>query len=267
MAGSFRTVPTSPPAAGTASAGPRWLAPERFLYRHGRFAGALAGFIGLLVGVNILRSYGPAGTGVLLGPVVALLLILLGRRYGLSWSDLGLPRRTWARGATIAVAAVAAVAIVYAVAAALPLTRSAFQDSRYQLPLGQALLTAFVLIPLGTVLLEEIAFRGVLQGMVARHHGAVWGLVTSSVLFGVWHVLPSLGLNRVNPAVGSIVGSGPSGRVVAVLGAVGFTALAGLLLGELRRRSGSLIASSGLHLAVNGLGVVVASVVGVSGHP
>ena len=42
---------------------------------------------------------------------------------------------------------------MYAVGAALPLTRDAFRDARYHLGWEHALLTAFLLIPLGTVLL------------------------------------------------------------------------------------------------------------------
>jgi uncharacterized protein len=38
-----------------------------------------------------------------------------------------------------------------------------------------------------------------------------------------------------------------------------FTAAAGVLLCELRRRSGSLLAPAGLHWAVNGLGVLVSA--------
>jgi membrane protease YdiL (CAAX protease family) len=59
--------------------------------------------------------------------------------------------------------------------------------------------------------------------------------------------------------VAGLVGPGAGGRVVAVAGAVVFTAAAGVLLCELRRRSGSLLAPAGLHWAVNGLGVVVSA--------
>jgi membrane protease YdiL (CAAX protease family) len=48
--------------------------------------------------------------------------------------------------------------------------------------------------------------------------------------------------------------------VGSVLAAVVFTALAGLLLAELRRRSGSILAAAGLHWAVNALGVLVAAI-------
>lgn len=231
------------------------------LGRHGRFVSIMAVVVALLAATNVLHKYGPAGFGLVLGPVVAATLILLARRSGLSWHDLGLSRRTLIRGAGYAACAVALVAAVYAVAAALPLTRTAFLDTRYQMALGQALFTALVSIPFGTVLLEEIAFRGVLQGLVTRHRGRVWGLSLSAVLFGGWHVLPSLNLSRANPAVSGIAGSGQAAQVAVVLAAVVFTAGAGVLLGELRRRSGSLVAAAGLHWAVNALAVLVAAAI------
>lgn len=211
----------------------------------------------ILAAVNVANKYGPSGTGLVAGPLVALVLVLLGRRAGLTWHDLGLSRRTLLPGLRWALGSVAVVAVVYAIGAAIPFTRPAFQDVRYHLHLSAALLTAFVMVPLGTVLLEEVAFRGVLMGLVNRHRGAVWASVTSSVLFGLWHILPSLRLNSANEAVGSAFGTGVTGQVLAVAGAVGFTAVAGLLLCELRRRSGSLIAAAALHWATNGLGLLI----------
>lgn len=79
----------------------------------------------------------------------------------------------------------------------------------------------------------------------------------SSGLFGLWHVLPSLHLATAKPAVNSVVGDSGLGVVLAVLGAVLFTAAAGVLFCELRRRSGSLLAPMGLHWAVNALGYLV----------
>jgi membrane protease YdiL (CAAX protease family) len=184
-------------------------------------------------------------------------LVLLARRSGLSWDDLGLGRHAWRRGALVALGSIALVAAVYAVAVALPATRTAFSDARYELPVGRALFTALVVIPLGTVVIEEIAFRGVLMGLLTRRASARWGLGVSSGLFGLWHVLPSLGLGGVNQAVATVAGGGNLGRLAIVAGVVAFPAVAGVLLGELRRRSGSLLASAGLHWAVNGVGVLV----------
>ncbi|MGK5684185.1 CPBP family intramembrane glutamic endopeptidase [Actinoplanes sp. URMC 104] len=213
----------------------------------------------ILAAVNVADKFGPHHTGLIVGPTIALLLVLIARRAGLTWHDLGLSRRTLIPGLKYAVGAILAVAVVYAIGVALPLTRPAFHDVRYHLHPGAALLTAFIVVPLGTVLLEEIAFRGVLLGLVNRHRGAVWASITSSVLFGLWHILPSLRLNSANQAVGAAFGSGAAGRVLAVAGAVAFTAVAGLLLCELRRRSGSLLAAAALHWATNGLGLLVAA--------
>jgi membrane protease YdiL (CAAX protease family) len=193
--------------------------------------------------------------------VVAAGLIALARLAGLGWQDLGLGAGTWRRGARWAAVEIAAVAVVYAIGAALPLTRNAFRDSRYHLDWPQALLTAFVLIPIGTVLLEEVAFRGVLWGLLRGVRGTVVATIGSSVLFGLWHVLPSLGLASDNAAVGDTVGRGRSAEVISVLGTVLFTGLAGVVFCELRRRSGSLLASGGLHWATNAFGVLAAAAV------
>ncbi|MFI1990399.1 lysostaphin resistance A-like protein [Actinoplanes sp. NPDC020271] len=224
-----------------------------------RLALLFGAVVAILAAVNVADKFGPHHTGLVAGPIVALALVLIARRAGLSWHDLGLSRRTLVPGLRYALGAVGVVAVVYTIGAAIPATRVAFHDVRYHLHPGAALLTAFVVVPLGTVLLEEVAFRGVLLGLVHRHRGATWASITSSVLFGLWHVLPSLRLAQVNQAVGATFGVGATGRILAILGAVAFTAVAGLLLCELRRRSGSLLAAAALHWATNGLGLLIAA--------
>ncbi|GAB1640572.1 CPBP family intramembrane glutamic endopeptidase [Krasilnikovia sp. MM14-A1259] len=224
-------------------------------------APAVALAITLMVAVAVVGRYGPEHSMLIAGPVGAVLLLLLARTAGLSADDVGLGRSSWRRGAAYAGVCVAAVAAVYAVAALLPATRDAFRDERYDNGPAQALVTAFVVIPLGTVLFEEVAFRGVLWGLVNVQSGPARATLVSSGLFGLWHVMPSLRLNKVNPAVTDLVGDGRTGQVLAVLGAVLFTAAAGAVLCELRRRSGSLLAPAGLHWAINGLGVLVTAVV------
>jgi len=99
----------------------------------------------------------------------------------------------------------------------------------------------------------------VLWALLRRGRGRRTATVVSSVLFGLWHVLPSLGL-AADEAVGTVVGRGASGQVMSVLGTVLFTGLAEVVFCELRRLGGSLLASAGLHWAVNGLGVLAAAV-------
>jgi uncharacterized protein len=219
----------------------------------------LVAALAVLLIVHLGARLGPRGSMLVLGPAMALTLIALARLAGLSFEEIGLGRRHLRRGAAYAAAATALVAAVYVVGATLPATRQAFLDERYQLSPADAAVTALVVIPLATVLPEEIAFRGVLWGMVARDRDTRTATIATSVLFGLWHVLPSLRLNEVNPAVSAVVGDGWPAVVVAVSGAVLFTGLAGVLFCELRRRSGSLLAPIGLHWAVNGLGVLVSA--------
>ena len=221
---------------------------------------AVAVTIVLLVVVNVV-DVRVAHASLVVGPVCAAVLLGLARLAGLSWQELGLGQGTWRRGLTWAAAIIGIAAVVLAVGAALPLTRDLFRDSRYHLDLAHALLTAFVLIPVGTVLLEEVAFRGVLWGLLRRIGGTVVATTVSSALFGLWHILPSLGLATDNQAIGSAVGQGRSAQVIAVLGTVLFTAGSGVVFCELRRRSGSILASAGLHWATNGLAVLASSAV------
>jgi uncharacterized protein len=222
--------------------------------------------IAILAAVNVIDVRVPHAT-LVAGPVCAIGLPLIGRTAGLSWNDMGLGRGTWRPGLRWAGAEIGLVAVVFAAGAALPLTRNAFRDTRYQLSLGGALLDALVLIPVGTVLLEETAFRGVLWGLLRRARGTAAATAVSSLLFGLWHVLPSLGLASANQAISGTVGSGRPAELVTVLATVGFTALAGVLFCELRRRSGSLLAPAGLHWAVNGLAVLASAAVWAWGTP
>jgi uncharacterized protein len=118
-----------------------------------------------------------------------------------------------------------------------------------------------VLIPIGTVLVEELAFRGVLWGLLREVKATATATVVSSALFGLWHVLPSLGLTTSNEAITGAVGSGRSAQTGTVVVTVLFTAASGVVFCEVRRRSGSILASAGLHWATNGLSVLASAAV------
>ena len=175
-------------------------------------------------------------------------LLTVARLGGLTWADLGLPGVRLRRGLVIGALAAAAVAAVYAGAVALPATRTAFVNGRDAVPLAAVLFVALVRIPLGTVVLEELAFRGVLPALVG---GGWWrATLVSSGLFGLWHVLPSMG----SPAAVS----GALGPAGAVVGTVLFTAAAGVVFRAWQRWSGHLVTPMLLHAATNSLGAVIA---------
>ena len=218
---------------------------------------ALALTLLVMAVVNVWVHVGPRRSHAVTGPLAAALLLLVGRRAGLSWAELGLGLEALVRGLAWGAAAAAVVAAGYAVGVAVPATRALFRDTRYRVGPGSALAMAFVTIPLSTVVFEEVAFRGVLWGLVAADHGPVWATGVSAALFGVWHVLPALDLLRTNEALRG--GAPASRRLRTVLGTVAFTALAGLVFGVLRHRTGSLLAPALLHWATNGLGVLAAA--------
>ena len=215
-----------------------------------------AAVVAVLAAINVARSLLPSST-LWLSVFAAAALLFIARRSGLTWAQLGMARHRVRHGAAWAAGAIVVVAAVYVAGVMMPETRAAFLDTRYHLGIPHALLSAFVVIPIGTVLLEEVAFRSVLWGMLKRHMTTWRVILVSSSLFGLWHVLPSLHLASANRAVSEVSpGPGAPGTVLVVLGTVLFTALGGIVAGELRRRSGSVLASAGMHWATNALGVL-----------
>ncbi len=224
-----------------------------------RPAVALPAVVLLLVAANLLNNWLAPRAYVATCLAAAGVALLLARWDGCSWSELGLGHASLAPGLRWSLALAAVVLLGYAVAAWLPLTRPAFLDARVAgLTGGEVLVRCLVRIPLGTALLEEVGFRGVLYAMLARRHGVRTAVPVSSLLFGLWHVLPSLGLHLDNAAVHDLVGSGRVGAAVSVAGAVAGTALAGVACCEVRRRSGSLLAPFVLHWATGAVALAFA---------
>lgn len=247
-------APTAPAPAAVAVSASAFTAPEPNQLRRPAFWATVVVVL-VLVGLNVADHVLGWNT-MWLGPAGAIGLLAFARATGLSWEQLGLARHTHAAGVRWGLGVIGVVAIIYLAGVLLPDTRSAFLDVRYHLPPTGALLTAFVIIPVGTILLEEVAFRSVLWGALARHLRMWKVVVGSSLLFGLWHVLPAIG-SAGNAAVGAAVsGLGSFAHIAIILGTVVFTAAGGVVAGELRRRSGSLWASVGMHWATNALGVL-----------
>jgi membrane protease YdiL (CAAX protease family) len=190
---------------------------------------------------------------------VAIALVALAvRGDGCSADDLGLATRRLPDGLRWGTVVSVGVLAVYVVAVAVPATRALFDDDRAEVELSQVLWRTMVAIPFGTVVMEEIAFRGALPAMLRRRtthlrNGALVADLIAAGLFGLWHVLPSLDLTEANPTVSGLL-PGPVGTALSVLAAVAGTAIAGMVLSWLRNRSGSLLAPAMLHCSVNSIG-------------
>ncbi len=96
--------------------------------------------------------------------------------------------------------------------------------------------TALVSVPLATVVFEEVAFRGVLWGLIDRDHGPIWATGVTALLFGLWHLGPG------RPWTDALA-----------------TGAAGVVLGTLRAVGGGVVAPMLVHWAADGLGVLAAS--------
>lgn len=196
------------------------------------------------------RRYVPAN----LAATAMLLAIARGR--GLSPCELGLTPARAPAGARLGALLGAVVVYGVAVAAATPATRPCLRDARVAGLTWQGVAYQTVVrVPVGTVLWEEVAFRGVLLASFSRVLSTPGAVATTSALFGVWHIRPTLDALRINQ-----VATGPIRTTAAVAASVAITALAGALLTGLRRRTGSLLAPALVHVAANSASTVAAAI-------
>ncbi|OZD71579.1 CPBP family intramembrane metalloprotease [Rhodococcus sp. 05-340-1] len=146
-----------------------------------------------------------------------------------SAAELGL--RNTAAGLKWGAAAAAVPVLGSTVVAAVPALRRRVRPSEDEL-------AEWVLfrIPVGTVVTEELLFRGVLDAASPA---------LSPIFFGLWHIHPAR-------AAGD-----------TVLGTVAATAAAGVVFSWLRARSGSVLAPALLHYFLNASGAVLAHLASV----
>lgn len=226
--------------------------PDRSVRRRAPWlvAGLSAGL--LVYGSFVLAPDAVAGWYVPLNLAVASGLVLWAASLGLGPPRIGFQnvRRGLAWGLWIA----AGAGVVLALGVALPATRGFFDDARLA-GVGAIgyLYRILVRIPFGTALLEEVAFRGVLFGLWRRWRGDLAAAVGSSIVFGLWHIRPTLDLLTANDLANTPLLTG-----LAVFGAVAATTLGGLFFCYLRIRSGSLLAPFLAHAGINSLATAAA---------
>lgn len=245
-------------ATGTADVHP--VVPQLSAAHRFRIHLDIAVVVVVLVLTDLIAHFTTPWASIATVPAAAVGLVILMRCRGLGWADLGLGREHWKPGLGYALAAVAVVATVIAIGVLLPATRPMFLNNRYATISG-AMVASMVIIPLQTVIPEELAFRGVLHGALNRAWGFRGVALAGSLLFGLWHVATSFGLTSNNVGFTRLFGGGIVGMLAGVAGAVLATGAAGFVFSWLRRRSGSLIAPIALHWSLNGLGALAAAFV------
>lgn len=218
-----------------------------------RFVVALAA---VLVVYNNATNLGglPDSAYVPTNLAAAALLLAWSRAAGYGWGTVGLGRGTLAPGVRWGAVGVAVVAVALVLASVVPWAQPLLADQRVAgITRAELAWRTLVRIPLGTVLFEELAFRGALLGTWAHERSVAEALVGSSVLFGLWHIGPTVRLLEEH----AVAVDSPA-AVAGVAAAVVATAGAGVLFGWLRLRTGGVLAPALVHLAANSLGTVAA---------
>lgn len=226
--------------------------------RPGRRVPATVAVLSLLVTATVLVNLVlPGWAYPVCGLVVTGALVAVARWSGLRAGCIGLDPRHLRRAAFFGLVGLAAIAVAFGVAVAVPALRDLFGNGRLDtLGIGTLLWVTLIRIPLGTVLLEEIAFRGILPALFGAGDRWRWRpVLVAAALFGLWHAIPSLALVE-NAAIDSAIGGVPI-LVVSVLAMLG-AALAGVALHWWRHTGRGLLAPMLVHLATNSGGVLVA---------
>jgi membrane protease YdiL (CAAX protease family) len=188
------------------------------------------------------------------------LTLLIARRAGTTWTSMGLRRDRATRGLKLGVMIVAGVAVAMFLALALSSINEILHDDRFvDSSVGLLLFHALIRIPLGTALYEEVLFRSVIFGMLVRRYTPLKAAIWSSLLFGLWHILPILDVVRTNPAGTHF--DGITGTSIAVVVGVSVTFVAGLALLWIRLFANSILASVIVHVGTNSTVILAAIVI------
>ena len=215
--------------------------------------GTVASVVSLLGVRNVSEVELPAAAYVPTNVAVGAVLLVVARRSGSSWEDLGLGSRHIRRGLRVGAVAGSAAIVAMLLAAALPMTRGFFDDARVPADAGgwERMYQTVIRIPVGTVVFEELAFRGVLLAVLCRRLRSTAAVGVNSALFGLWHIVPTLSTATANDIEGLA-------RVGLAAGSVLATAAAGVVFCALRVRGRHLLAPALLHLAFNDVGYLLA---------
>ncbi len=173
-----------------------------------------------------------------------------------TWTEIGFTE--WRRGLAWGAVLFVLTTGVLLLALTMPAFNDMYHDRRVGAGAGEWLYQAFVRIPLGTAVLEETAFRAVLPGLFAHRWGVLRGSIAASLCFGLWHVLPALNLNEVNPTAAKVFGHGAGGVAAAVTFGVVGTALAGMWWCWIRYSAHSVLATIIAHVASNSVAYTIA---------
>jgi membrane protease YdiL (CAAX protease family) len=175
-------------------------------------------------------------------------LISFAMLVNLNWDSLGLSKDNISKGLTFAIPFITII-VISAIAIFL-INPEIFKDERYNQTHTFILYTVLFTLPIFTVLLEELAFRGVLFGVLHTLVSQNIAVLISSLSFGIWHVFSAGAIST-----SALPDSVPKIAIVVVI--ILATTLAGVFLTWTRIKSGSLVAPILIHWTINSMGILL----------
>jgi membrane protease YdiL (CAAX protease family) len=167
---------------------------------------------------------------------------------GPSWAEIGLSGGQWKQSAVLGTVSGLAIAVPLVLFLAFPFLLA--EPIRYReiqdLDVLGLLWRLGVELTVATVLTEEILFRGILQALFKRSLRTTQALISTNVVFALWHlVINALSIQQnmlVLPLIPPVVAQaiGYHGSLIAV-------GIGGLILSILRERTNHLAGSIGMH--------------------
>jgi membrane protease YdiL (CAAX protease family) len=206
---------------------------------------------------TVLAKLVPRRFHIILNIFIATIAIVLGYGFGLNAYSMGIDVRHIGSGIVVAFIASFIIFISTIVIALIPKLRDFFIGDNLARASGKLIsFEATIRIPFSTALIEEVLFRGVLLGLLLSHYNTLVALIYASIVFGLWHVFPTIATLEQNDATSAIVNNKKRRATAGVVGAVVVTSIAGLFFGWLRILANSIIAPWLVHWSINSSGVV-----------
>lgn len=112
-------------------------------------------------------------------------------------------------------------------------------------------------IPFGTAFSEEVIFRSVLLGILLVNHSNSIAIIVSAILFGLWHVFPTLKNLENNDTLNfdKISKRQKRGIITTVINVLS-TTLIGVIFGVITIRTRSFMATWMIHTTINGISIL-----------
>lgn len=220
------------------------------------FAQEVSLIVLILLYGTVLARLVPRKYHIILNFGIAATAIMLGFGFGLTPRQMGISLYTIGSGIVIAAVASGVIAIATMLIALIPPLRKYFLGDNLSKASGKLIaFEAGIRIPFSTALIEEVLFRGVLLGLLLAHYNTFVALAYSSIIFGLWHIFPTIATLEQNDATAAAIQRKKHRKYTGIAGTVTITTVAGVLFGYIRILADSIIAPWLLHWTINASGV------------